>query len=258
MRHPLFDPDDFNYGVLNALAAQVTDLEDLRIAMSSRHRLLVQPADQVDEDGIARGLGLPENDPLIVAPMGAVVDGARALERQATATLERYMTQSPWGPWLDNSFGVGAKGLARLLGATGDPYWHTAEDRPRLVSELWSYCGYAVIGGRAPARERGQQANWSHDARKRAWLIASATFKVGGPYRELYAATKERYADATHAVECKRCSPTGKPPAPVGSPLRPAHIHARAVRAVSKQLLKDIWLESRRQHGVTDDAEAVA
>lgn len=251
------DTDGFDYAVLNALTAQVDDLEGLRIAVGNRRRILVLPRDQADADGLHRGLGLTDDDTLVLGPINAVNDGIGALEDQAVKGIEKYMRKSPWRGWLDSpeSKGVGAKQLARLLGATGDPYWHAAEDRPRLVSELWSYCGYAVVDGRAPARRKGVQANWSDDARKRAWLIAGSCVKSGGHYREVYDAAKLHYADAVHGSECVRCGPSGKPALP-GSAISDGHRHARALRAIAKELLKDLWIESRRQHGAADEAAA--
>lgn len=247
----------FHYGVLNALTAQIDDLEIMRIGLDNRRRILVRPTDEPDSDGICRGLGLTEEAVDILGPIDAVADGTRALEEQAIKAVERYMRASPWGPWLksDASKGVGAKQLARLLGAIGDPYWHTVQDRPRLVSELWAYCGLHVVDGEAPKRRKGQKANWSEDARKRSWLIAGSCVKSpGGRYRAVYDETKAKYADAVHDRECVRCGPSGKP-ALIGSPISDGHRHARALRAIAKTVLKDLWIESRRQHGVSDDAD---
>lgn len=246
----------FEYTHLNAFAAQVDDLENLRIALANRHRVMVTPLDVVDEDGTRRGLGLRADDPqdaLLLAPISAAIDGVTALEAAAIKHVQKYMRASPWGPWLadERRKGVGEKQLARLLGATGDPCWHSVLDRPRLVSELWSYTGYAVIDGKAPTRRKGVQANWSDDARKRAWLIASSCVKSGGYYRSVYDATKEHHADAVHAALCVRCGPSGKPAQP-GSPISDGHRHARALRAISKELLRDMWIEARKHRGLTD------
>lgn len=249
---------EFDYSILSAFTAQLDDLERLRIAVGNRHRILITPSDKLDEDGVARGFGLPEDDPLIVAPVAAVSDGVSTIEKEITKAVERYIRHSPWGPWLrsDHAKGVGEKQLARLLGATGDPYWHAPENRPRLVSELWAYCGFHVINGESPKRRRGQQGNWSEDARKRAWLIATSCMKSGGYYRSIYDTTKAHYADAVHDRDCVRCGPSGKP-APAGSPISDGHRHGRALRAVAKEVLRDLWIEARSQHGVID-LEAVA
>jgi len=155
--------------------------------------------------------------------------------------------------------------------------------RPRMVSELWAYAGYHVIfpasqaaidthacvaggelngsgpgqrspdahtsrAGVAPKRQRGQHANWSAAAKMRAFLVAESCMKQSGTsQRAVYDATKAKYAEAVHAAECARCGPKGKPAQP-GSPLSDGHKHARALRAVAKEILRDLWREAKRIH----------
>lgn len=250
----------FEYSYLNQLAAQVDDLEGARIAVGNRRARLVRPKDQKDEDGICRGLGMTlEDNPDILGPIDLVATGLADLEVHAIRAIEKYMRYSPWGPWLksDTSRGVGEKQLARLLGACGDPYWHNAENRPRRVGELWAYCGMHVVQGESPKRRKGAQSNWSDDARKRAWLIAGSCVKTTGRYRDVYDAAKLRYAESVHDRECVRCGPRGRPALP-GSPISDGHRHARALRAVAKTVLKDLWIEARRLHGVTGNSDGLA
>ena len=156
------------------------------------------------------------------------------------------MKDHPLGPWVQAQNGLGLKTVARLLGAIGDPYWHSKEDRPRRVSELWSYCGLG--DARRQVRRKGVKSNWSDDARMRAWNCVQPIIKnTRSPYRAVYDAAKANYAGGIHHDECKRCGPKGKPAQP-GSPLSKAHIDARAQRAVMKAILKDLWCESRRIH----------
>jgi hypothetical protein len=276
----LFDP------LLKILASQVDDLESLRVASGNRFRQLTST--EVDDDGIRRSLGLPE-DHRDVKRIALSLEALAAVEDQAIKQLQSHMRRSQWGPWIKQATGVGEKQLARLLGEIGDPYWNTLHQRPRTVSELWAYCGYHTLpsghscdetqgarttgtqlpashyvletqmvnaGGShstAPKRTRGQKSNWSQEARKRAWLIATSCVKApsGSKYRTVYDETRAKYADAVHNVPCKQCGPSGKP-AEVGSPLPPAHQHGRALRAIAKTVLKDLWIEARRLHGVTD------
>ncbi len=117
----------------------------------------------------------------------------------------------------------------------------------------------APYAGVAAARRRGQRANWSATAKMRAWVVASKCIQFTGapnkngdptphsPYRDVYDAAREKYADAAHATPCARCGPAGKPAQP-GSPLSDGHKHARALRAVAKAVLKDLWLAARDIH----------
>ena len=277
---------------LLALSADVlSDLEKVRIANENRLRQLTRSAE--DSDGETRGFGLDEAHP-DVARLAALVGMLAEAEHKATLNLQRVMRKHPLGPWVAAQKGIGEKQGARLLAAIGDPYIRpeiTREDgavepsRPRLVSELWAYCGYHVVpadhwtgdsqtttvggdlngsgpgrtvsdshhsgAGVAPKRQRGAHANWSATAKMRAFLVAESCIKQSGtPYRAKYDETRAKYADALHAVECIRCGPKGKP-APVGSALSDGHKHARALRAVAKEVLRDLWREARRIHEET-------
>lgn len=218
----------------------VDDLEAVRIANANRLR-------QLTDDG-EYGHGLDERHP-DVARLSAIVDSLAAAEHSAVLNLQRAMRKHPLGPWVKATQGVGEKQAARLLGAIRDPYWNDLHNRRRSLRELWAFCGLHVLDdGTAPARKRGQKANWHSEARKRVWLIAASCLKqLDSPYRKVYDETREKYADATHAVACHRCGPSGKP-APAGSPLSAGHQHARAMRAMCKEILRDLWREARRLH----------
>lgn len=106
--------------------------------------------------------------------------------------------------------------------------------------------------GVAPTRTRGQRSNWSTAAKTRAYLIAESCIKQAhSPYRAVYDTARAKYAQAVHAVECRRCGPKGDPAAP-GTPLSAGHQHGRAMRAVMKELLRDLWRESKRIHEEAD------
>lgn len=244
--HPLDDP-------LLALAADVLDdLEKVRIANENRLRQLTRT--ETDADGEERGFGLPQQHP-DVARLAGLVDGLIALEHDAELNLKRQMRKHPLYPWVKRSRGVGEKQAARLLAAIGDPYWNDLHNRPRLVSELWSYAGYGNAAEQV--RKRGQKANWSATAKMRCYLVAVSIVKAGGPYREVYDAARARYDGAVHDTECKRCGPAGKPAQP-GSPISAGHAHGRALRAVSKAVLRDLWREAKRLHEETEAAPAAA
>jgi hypothetical protein len=269
---------DSNAPLLALLADVLDDLERTRIANENRLRQLTR--DEADSDGEERGFGLTLDQPQVAA-LADVVTALGKLEHQSTLNLQRAVRKHPLGPWVKATVGVGEKQGARLLAAIGDPYWNTLHDRPRLVSELWAYCGLHVLpaaqsarethtgsggGGKqgdpghspavthsgpagvAPTRARGQRANWSTVAKTRAYLIAESCIKQArSPYRAVYDDGRTKYADAIHAAPCRRCGPSGKP-ADTGTPLSAGHQHARAMRLVMKELLRDLWSESKRLH----------
>ena len=225
--------------VLGVLADVLDDLENVRIANENRLRTLT--AD--DEYGHGLTLAHPE-----IARLAAIVDVLKDQEHQAQLNLCRVMRRHPLWEFAKPLKGVGEKQFARLIAVVGDPYWSDLHDRPRTVSELRSYCGFG--DPQAQRRQRGQKSNWNTVARSRVWLIAESCMKQkeAGQYRKAYDAARIKYADAVHDTECKRCGPAGKPAQP-GSPLSLAHQHARGLRAIAKQLLKDLWLaaEAHRQ-----------
>lgn len=269
---------DSNAPLLALLADVLDDLERTRIANENRLRQLTRT--EVDSDGEERGFGLTLDQPQVAA-LADVVTALGKLEHQSTLNLQRAVRKHPLGPWVKATIGVGEKQGARLLAAIGDPYWNTLYDRPRLVSELWAYCGLHVHpaahvdrdshsspggGGKqgdpghasgatqegpagvAPTRTRGQKANWSTIAKTRAYLVAESCIKQAhSPYRSVYDDGRTKYANTAHAAPCRRCGPAGKP-ATTGTPLSARHQHARAMRLVMKEILKDLWRESKRLH----------
>lgn len=225
------------------------DIEGLRLANENRLRQLTRTA--VDSDGEERGFGLTEDHP-DVRNMTQMVEGLRALEDQAIKQLTKRMKADKLGPYVKSIKGLGDKQAARLLGVIGDPYINSSTGEPRRVSQLWSYCGLAVdIEGNAVRRKKGQKANWSTLAKTRAYLIAESMLRSGN--REVYDKRKAHTEGKLHDNVCVRCGPSGKPAQP-GSPWNDGHRHADALRVQSKELLKGLWLEARRLHGVEDES----
>jgi len=232
--------------LLGTLADVLDDLEGIRIANANRVRILTR--NQADGDGEERGHGLTEDNPE-VAKLIFTVKAMEQLEHDATLNLQRAMRKHPLGAFVKRTVGLGEKQTARLIATIGDPYWNDLHDKPRTVGQLRAYCGLHSLHGVAPKRTRGQKSNWSEDARKRTWLIASAIPKFkDSPYEPVYRAARVKYVDAVHRSECVRCGPKGKP-APAGSPLSLGHQNARAHRIVGQEILKDLWLESRALYG---------
>jgi hypothetical protein len=268
---------------LYLLATQLDGIEDLRTATGNRLRQATRST--ADSDGEVRGLGLSESDPEVAA----VLSTSKALEQiehQAILSLQRAMRKHPLGPWQKAQIGIGEKQLARLLAAIGDPYWNALHDRPRTVSELWAYCGLHTLpvpgqrfidaqsppagdGNQPPSgapsqsgddtherhargaarRKKGQRANWSTDAKTRAYLIAESCVKQArSPYRAVYDARRAATAERVHDRPCPQCNGAGKTEL-IASPWRAGHQHADALRIVSKTVLRDLWVAARDWHG---------
>lgn len=235
--------------MLRFKAEMFQDLEAVRIATENRRRQLTRQG--VDADGIERGFNLPEFHPDVLELDDRLAE-LRNSEHQAGLDLDRRLRAHPMYSWIKQAPGVGIRQAARLLASIGDPYWNDLHKRPRLVSELWSYCGYG--DAEKQVRRRGQKGNWSHEARMRGYLVAVSIVKTNkGPYRRVYDLAREKYADAKHERPCVRCGPSGHPAAE-GTPLSAGHQHARALRATIKEVLRDMWVEAKRLHEEADDA----
>lgn len=101
------------------------------------------------------------------------------------------------------------------------------------------------VPGIAPRRTRGVKANWSTDAKTRLYVVAEGCVKARtSPYRPVYDAARERYADAVHAYPCAQCK------AAAGEPLKDGHKHARAMRALMKRIALEAWREARIAAGL--------
>lgn len=101
------------------------------------------------------------------------------------------------------------------------------------------------VSGVAPKRARGTKANWNATAKMRAHLVAESCIKQAtSPYRAVYDTGRAKHANAVHAYPCAQCGPKGKPAQP-GAPLSAGHQHARALRLVSKAILRDLFLAAR-------------
>ena len=236
---------------LRLVSDTLDDTEQLRIAIGNRYAQATRPADEVDADGKFRGHGLSD-DIAAVRLTGKLLKDVERLEHEFTLGLRREIRKTIYAPWIAEQKGVGEKQIARLLAAIGDPYINEQTGQPRTLRQLWAYAGYAVDGHAARRVRKGASqeevfAAGRPDAKMRAYLVATSCVKQKGRMREVYDIEREHYAEAVHAVECVRCGPSGKPAQP-GTPLSPGHQHARALRRVAKEILRDLWVIARDHH----------
>lgn len=265
-----------------ALAADILDdLERTKLANENRLRQLTRSV--ADADGEERGFGLDESHP-DVARLSALVQMLADAEHQATLNLQRVMRKHPLGPWVKAQKGIGDKQAARLLAKIGDPAVNATTGQYRTVSALWAYCGLhvisptghtthdahqtlagggsnsaggdlsqalsdaqTVIAGVAARRQKGTKANWSTDAKTRAWLIIQSCLKQLDPQCK-------REGIAEHTDGCG-CSPyrivvdeRRQHTAITHPEWTPGHSLNDGMRIASKRLLRDLWREARRIH----------
>lgn len=228
--------------LLYSFAQLLDDIEGIR--KSSANRLRILTASDADTDGVVRGFGLDESNYSVKA-LRNLQDGVDGMEKEVVKALQKIMKDHPLGSWVKAQKGVGEKQAARLLSAIGDPYMRPETEivddddnvievrpgGPRTVSQLWAYAGLHVgDDGVAVRRKKGVQSNWKTEIKTRAYLVATSCIKqMDSPYRKIY--DKRRAHTAT-------TNPTWTD----------GHSHNDALRIVSKALLRDMWIESKRLH----------
>jgi hypothetical protein len=278
--------------LLLVLGDQLDDLEQARIVAQNRIRAMVSPP-QAGPRGGTHGKGFPADHP-VIERMRVVAAGLEALERSTELALKRCARKLPFWAHVRKTTGLGEKTVARLIGAIGLPHERpdkeSGEMVPRTLAQLRSYCGYdGTRGGSGHSRcgadpgvqegavaastpRKGFKGYWSRRAKTAAFLIAEGCVKCPGgfvrygdgsiterkrsPYRDVYDAAREKYAEALHAAPCKRCGPAGKP-APEGSPLSAGHQHARAMRLVVQAILRDLHRWSKDSSRAGDHGRVV-
>lgn len=227
-------------------ADSLDDWEQTRIRQENRARALC------DAKGLA---GTPEGD----EAWGAA-KAIKAIEATVIRKLEAAVAAHPLGQLVAETPYLGAKSVGRLIGATGDPYWHPVYERPRTRGEWIAYLGLNPVDGVARRRTSGEKAKWNHRARKALWNIADRIWWNNAHYRDIYDEAKAKYADTKHDHPCRNsvrikgtgngCGTRAHPEwGEPGSSLRPSHVHARAIRAVMRAVAFDLYDEAVRLHG---------
>lgn len=240
---------------LNLAADVVDDMETVRIANGNRlsaiERMYLAAANTPEEKAEAQLAFKMDPDAIRLA---AIIEAIHTVEKLAIRNLEKSVRDHPLYPWIKAQKGIGDKTAARLLAVIGDPY--VGKNGPRTVSQLWAYCGHGD-----PARRKAKgmtQADLfalgNPLAKKRVWLIATTILKAQGPLSAVYYDRKAATEGREHAIECKRCGPSGKPAQP-GSPWSDAHRHADALRVLGKAVLRELWTESKKLHDDRDQSE---
>lgn len=215
-------------------------------------------------DALKRDKGLCPGDPS-VDELRVIVEQIAAIEKGAQKALKRTYRLHPLHKFTQAMPGLGEQQSARLLGAIGDPA-HRADGTPRTEGQFMAYCGYHTIeveGGRIAAkRMKGHKANWSHEAKMRAHLMAESCLKKWCP---AHAAVSAEWK-ATHGKDTPK--PWAPPPegceCPEKFPYRATydaarlawadrdatdkHKHNHALRMVAKRILRDLYREAVRLH----------
>ncbi|MHC4625160.1 MAG: hypothetical protein ACYS4W_14800 [Planctomycetota bacterium] len=192
---------------------------------------------------------------LEVDPVVYIIDVHRAsLERyrnEEAKILEGAAKELPVWPWVERTPGIGPLGLALIIGAAGGPLWPNYPN----PGKLWKRLGLAVINGEAQKRRKGEKKKGHgpdivHDIEEcKTCLAMFSGFaptrravmhnvgeslmkqnKVDGEPGKYYAMYLDR-----KAYEAER-----------DPKMKPGYCHARALRYMEKNFIKDLWNEWKR------------
>lgn len=158
---------------------------------------------------------------------------ARQPLEEARKGYEKHLTklgkQLPIAHMADQINGIGHLALAKIVGECGDLSAY------KSVAAVWKRAGLAVINGERQRRKSDAELallhGYSPERRSTFWNIADALLKAqgkdenAGPYRQYYDAEKARQSE-------NGCTK--------------AQAHNRAMRHMTKKLIKDLVIEWRR------------
>lgn len=146
-----------------------------------------------------------------------------------TSIEEIVSSLKEWKEWAAYVPGVGRLSLGKLLGIIGNPAARA------YVSNLWSYCGFAVKDGKLVKYTKGEQGQYNSLAKSQVWIIVTNILKVypKSPsfYGLYYYVWKEKFAQKH----------------PDWAPIR---VHLSAIIKTGKFFLSHLWAVCRRLQGL--------
>ncbi len=164
--------------------------------------------------------------------VGAILDAMKPIEayrKKQEKVMVKLGEQLPIAHMAEVIRGVNHMTLAVIVAECGD-----LSAYEKGIAGVWKRAGLAVIKGKRQRRVPGEEAlehGYSPLRRSVFWTLGDSLFKAqgkdenAGPYRRVYDEYK------------KRIRPTVE---------TDGHAHNRAMRFMTKRLLKDLWIEWRR------------
>ena len=233
-----------DYTMLRLQARELNDLMQTRIRSTNRFGAYQRAG---GGEVFSMGDALVETEKIVV----------KALEKRMRSIVGPHMQAFLETP------GIGDKTLARLLGEIGHPviafpaHWAErpdakgtvadpkrvlVQDEPfeRMVSQLWTYCGYGDAKNQRRKGMTQEEAFLCGNPRAKSlvYLMSSNCMKRTGepdkngvakarsPYRNVYEETKAHYET-------------------VRPEWTPGHRNSAALRKCSKEILKDLWIAAK-------------
>lgn len=196
--------------LLRALVDHRETLQRERIKWSNRVNAVANGADEVNPQDMALAQKWAE---IYVK-----------LEHAADLEIGRVVKQHPMMEQLRAVRGVGPTLGAKLLAMIDI-------SRSETASQLWRYCGYAVIDGQRERPTKGERLHYNARLKTTLYLVATSFLRGGSPYRRVYDSAKQYY-------QANRPDWT------------PMHIHNASMRKMIKVFLVHLWERWRALEGL--------
>lgn len=205
-----------------------------------------------------------EENPQLLSWMVEAIAPVEQEKKQVERELVQEWKLQPLYEWQQGIMGLGEHSCALTVALMGgDPYvayplrrvgpkkqsrWVEEEPYVRTLGQLRAYCGYGD-----PERKRTTDMSQPDLLRlgkpilkARLRLIAENLLKAkSDPYADYYYQSRELYKDAVHESPCRGRGTCGLD---AGTPWRPGHQHAAALRYVVKRFLHDIYEQAQELH----------
>lgn len=160
------------------------------------------------------------------------------MKKNTEKLMAGFGKQVPVWDWMVSIHGIGNHTAAKILALIDDI--STFEN----TSQLWRYCGYAVMDGKAELNKAGEKSHFNRRLKSELFLLAESFLKSQSPeYVGFYYEEKSRLrSEYPEPIEDK-ASPWGKK-------FTDQHIHRMAIRKMIKIFLNHLWVQWRTAEGL--------
>lgn len=209
---------------IKSLVKQYYQIQDHRIAFQNQIRAL-------EEDGVK------------VSALSGYKDRTEALENDISKKISKVIEYFPiWTEFLEDVKGVGSTLAAALISEIDI-------EKAKYPSSLWKYCGYDVTDdgeGRSKKKKHlvtkiyedsegneveAKGITYNPNAKNIAWKIGKQMLMSRSPYKRIYNERKEYEKNRDEDIS-------------------DGHAHARALRYMIKQFLKELHVRWRKLEGL--------
>ena len=160
---------------LRFLADMYAQAQKFRVACENRARSIEQGAD-VAEDGQREFSAL-------------LGERYKAIEEEIFGRMSQAVKDHPAWPWLSAVKGIGPTLATKILGMIPEI------EGFETMSQLWRYCGLAVMDGKAERKVKGEKLHYNNRLKTTMYIVAGSFLKSGSPFRRIYDEARAYYTE---------------------------------------------------------------